>query len=422
VAETAYLNFDLAIMRRAEHRYHLQVNSPGGNPVHDFDMPISPEEVAKLREVVQGPARDVVKGGHERRPADPDLLGYVRRLGERLFDSIFANGVHESFSASRQAAIQEQAAGVRVRLWLDDAPELAALPWEYLYNRRTQTYLGLSVQTPVVRFLSLPIPQARLQAPPPLRILVMISDPEGYPRLAVDQEWKTIDRTFKELEEAKLVSIDRVPSGTVDDLQECLGKDKQYHVFHFIGHGAVDPATGEALLLMEQRPRGRGKLIGREALKVALDHFPLRLVILNSCEGARLDGVDPFGGLAQSLVKQGIPAAVAMQFKVTDKAAITFARKFYGTMAYNHPVDAALAEARKAIYLDQNPTEWGTPVLYMNASDGQIFQFDRPTEEQLRQRQIEALASDARTALDNRNYSLALQKLQAIQKLQPETT
>ena len=62
-----------------------------------------------------------------------------------------------------------------------------------------------------------------------------------------------------------------------------------------------------------------------------------------------------------------------MQFEITDEAAITFAGEFYAALAGGFPVDAAVAEARKAIYIPLNDIEWGTPVLYMRSSDGILF-------------------------------------------------
>ena len=103
------------------------------------------------------------------------------------------------------------------------------------------------------------------------------------------------------------------------------------------------------------------------------DHRSLRLAVLNACEGARGSRDDPFAGTAQTLVQQGISAVIAMQFEITDEAAITLAQEFYGALADNYPVDAALAEARKALFAEGHGVEWGTPVLYMHAPDGRIF-------------------------------------------------
>ena len=62
-----------------------------------------------------------------------------------------------------------------------------------------------------------------------------------------------------------------------------------------------------------------------------------------------------------------------MQFEITDRAAIVFGGEFYAALADGYPVDSALAEARKAIFADQNDVEWGTPVLFMRVADGRIF-------------------------------------------------
>src|SRR5262249_39355584 len=98
-----------------------------------------------------------------------------------------------------------------------------------------------------------------------------------------------------------------------------------------------------------------------------------RLAVLNACEGARSGTSDPFAGTAQSLIQQGLPAVVAMQFEITDDAAIIFARELYAAIADGYPLEAALAEARGAIRDAGNLTEWGTPVLYSRAPAGPLF-------------------------------------------------
>jgi chorismate mutase len=76
-------------------------------------------------------------------------------------------------------------------------------------------------------------------------------------------------------------------------------------------------------------------------------------------------------------VRSGIPAVVAMQYEITDRAAIEFSRSFYDAVADRLPIDAAVAEARTAVKMG-SALEWGTPVLYMRSEDGLIF--DIPSE------------------------------------------
>src|SRR5262249_39794219 len=93
------------------------------------------------------------------------------------------------------------------------------------------------------------------------------------------------------------------------------------------------------------------------------------------CEGASLSETNVYAGTAQTLLRTGgIPAVIAMQFKITDRAAIAFTGGFYGALARGYPIDAALAEARKTISsVREDDTEWATPVLYMRSPDGDIF-------------------------------------------------
>ena len=52
---------------------------------------------------------------------------------------------------------------------------------------------------------------------------------------------------------------------------------------------------------------------------------------------------DPYGGMAQGLVQQGATAVVAMQFPISDPAAMMFTGKFYGALAAGLPVDQAVS-------------------------------------------------------------------------------
>ncbi len=153
-----------------------------------------------------------------------------------------------------------------------------------------------------------------------------------------------------------------------------------YHVFHFIGHGGFDQQSQSGVLLLEDE-RGLSRLISGHHLGTLLhNHAALRLALLNACEGARTAMNDPFACVAQQLVQQGLPAVIAMQFEITDPAAITLAQEFYAALADGYPVDAALTEARVALFTQGNDIEWGTPVLYLRAQDGLLFAVEAAME------------------------------------------
>lgn len=105
------------------------------------------------------------------------------------------------------------------------------------------------------------------------------------------------------------------------------------------------------------------------------DHTSLRLALLNACEGAKGSDRDIFSSTAATLVRRGLPAVIAMQYPITDAAAIQFTQEFYGQIAVGQPIDGAVAEARLAMVMETpDSLEWATPVLYTHAADGRIFE------------------------------------------------
>ena len=99
-------------------------------------------------------------------------------------------------------------------------------------------------------------------------------------------------------------------------------------------------------------------------------------MVLNSCQGARTTMADPFAGVATTLIQSGVPAVVAMQFEISDDAAIVFAEELYTNLiGRQDPIDAAVAEARKAIFVEIDEVEWATPVLFLRDPDIQLFTF-----------------------------------------------
>jgi formylglycine-generating enzyme required for sulfatase activity len=372
----SYRNFDLSLEAieaapGGANRYRVRVlDSPAGQAAGEFVLPFSPQDLEILFLRIGRPRRGV-------RSLNSSEGQAALAFGRKLYEALFSGGVQAGLLRSLDL-VEAQGEGLRVRLRLTGAPGLVELPWEFLYDTTHERFLAHSTVTPLVRYLDLPRPMQPLPVQPPLQMLVLIANPydHNFGRLDVEAEWGKVQTALAPLQEQGLIAATRLESATLAALQGHLRRNR-YHIFHFIGHGGFDPANDEGVLLLEDE-YGRSRLVGGRRLGALLhDDLSLRLALLNACEGARTGPSDPFAGVAQHLLQQGLPAVIAMQFEITDRAAITLAREFYAALADNYPLEAALAEARKAIFSDDNDVEWATPVLYLRTPDGRLF--DLPT-------------------------------------------
>jgi hypothetical protein len=319
----------------------------------------------------------------------------AREFGGKLFDAIFSRDMIACLRSSLDEAARREAMGLRFRLHLQEAPELARLPWEFLFDTQLERFFATSETTPIVRYLEMPERITPLAVDLPLRILAMISNPEDpkYTRLDFEGEKAKLQESLYQLTSQGKVEVDWLEKPTLAALLRQL-RTHEYHVFHFIGHGGFDEKSGEGLLVLEDEQRRAWPAEAGRIGTILHDHRLLRLAVLNSCEGARTSITDPFGGTAATLIRQGIPAVVAMQFEITDKAAITFSAEFYNALADGLPVDAAVSAARKAILSMPNDLEWGTPVLHMRSPDGILFSIEKRP---IVQKPVERIAEPAKS-------------------------
>jgi tetratricopeptide (TPR) repeat protein len=203
-----------------------------------------------------------------------------------------------------------------------------------------------------------------------LRILVIRSEPLDCEPLDLAAEWAEVSASLAGLTAVGTVTFTELAVPTLKELRKALLHDT-FHVIHYMGHGSFDSENGGALLFTDNA--GLSAPATATDLGVMLhDHDSLRLATLNACQAGRTDPTDPFAGVADTLVRRGVPAVVAMQFEVSDQAACEFAPALYGALAAGRPVDEAVAEARKAMYT-VSPLEWATPVLYLRTDDARLF-------------------------------------------------
>ena len=373
---SSYLDFDLHIERAGATGQYLVsvVASPAGETQNPLTIPFPFDDRDMERLQLRLENALLRSRTRSRRALTPEEKE-VRDFGKRLFEAVFQGDVYSLFNESRLEADRADK-GIRLKLRIQP-PEFARLPWEFLLEPRRDEYICLSRETPIVRYLELARPVAPLVVAPPLRILGMVASPYDLPELDASLEKERLEQALAGAQaRGAAIEVHWLPGQTVSDLQRELRRAERdpYHIFHFVGHGSFDAQRQEGTLWLADANGRAHPLLATGLARLLGDHRALRLAVLNACEGARGNELDVFSSTAATLVKRGIPAVLAMQYEISETAALLLAEWFYESLAEGLPVDAAVAEARKAIVSHNDRSlEWGTPVLFMRAKDGRIF-------------------------------------------------
>jgi tetratricopeptide (TPR) repeat protein len=372
----------------------------------------------------------------------------VRDIGRQLFEALFTGPIYGMYRASLGVAQQR---GTRLRVVLRlAAPELAALPWEMLFDPETETYLCR--HEPLVRHVPAPYTPDPLEVHAPLRILGLVSSPRDMTSLDVDAEKRQLAEALAGPVAEGLVEVTWVAEATWAQVHARLLAG-EWHVLHFVGHGGYDTATDAGVLALVGAD-GRADLVDASRLADLLGEArpAPRLVVLNSCSSGESGTTDLFSGTAAALVRSGISAVAAMQFAISDTAAIAFARGFYTAIAHGRSVDEAARSGRISILGVPRSLEWVTPVLYVRGEATQLFTFadpsatsrqgaarhkagpgDRPSAQQLaaqsvrpgeqamrRQAELRALYVEARAELRLEHFGTAVGLLEDLLAFDPE--
>ncbi|HMA33850.1 MAG TPA: CHAT domain-containing protein [Chloroflexia bacterium] len=366
-----HLDFDVEIVALGGSNYQVTARSPAGEASERLAFPFDePTLASKLKDLQIA----LLRSGGGRRRVSTGEEQTVEHFGRDLFNVLLAGEVRNRYDVSRQRAA-EQGGGLRLRLRIK-APELAVLPWEFLYDPRQAEYLSLSRHTPIVRYLDVAQLPGVLKVTPPLQLLGMVASPSDQEPLDIAHEQARIEEALQNLRAQGLVEITWLAGQTWRDLQRAM-RGGPWHLFHFIGHGGFDPHADEGLLALASDTGGSHLLTATNVARLLADHQPLRMVLLNACEGGRASTQDIFSSTAATLVRRGIPAVLAMQYEISDRAAVEFARVFYEALVDGLPVDEATTEARIAVSLAlDHSVEWGTPVLHMRSPDGILLQVE----------------------------------------------
>jgi len=366
--EIKYLDFEITVHEIGKNQFQVTARSGKDTAEMAFTNPFNEDKRALIGATLNTIA---LRSTARVRSSSAPEVKRMKEVGATLFQHAITGPVREFYNKCQSQA-DTQGKGIRWRFTLD--PSVSDLPWEFLCLQ--DRFLALHPRSPVVRYIKGGEPVATVKGEHPLRVLVVIAGPKDVAPQYTEAEKIRINAALEPLVKEGLVDIELIEG---PDTWETLMKKvrpNQTHILHFIGHGEFDEKNGEGVLIMEDADSNALRIESERLAVLVQGKSRLQLVILNSCLGTQGDSSRPFSSMAAGLVRSGVPAVIAMQFEISDQAARKISETFYSSLALNFPVDAALTEARRQIFLsDPESLEWATPILYMQVPDGQLFRF-----------------------------------------------
>lgn len=396
---------------------------PSGYVLHDCEWPPYLTQIwQEWQQMFAGHSGlDIPTGAKPQQvtPLPPDILppgaekttNYSSRLmqylGISLWRWVFDGQILGSLERSLGIAMGQHTR-LRFRLEIRD-PDLTALPWEIMQRDNGQASMSLFQHIIFSRTTSEVEPLPYLRTDQGLNILLVLGEDET---LQLESEAEILQKTLLKNIEGKTNShLGYAPSfvktllqPTPQELIQQLNT-QAYNVFFYAGHGLQAPDGG--LLFLKKNMT----LNGMELAQV-LTHTGVKLAVFNSCWGAQPASVDhqalPHSSLAEVLIRQGVPAVLAMRDEIADHESLTFIQAFAQALRARKPIDEAVAEARQqllALYRFNHPA-WTLPVLYLHPHyDGELIRsFDEGITE-LPETAIPGLTTNRLTTASLRSLS-----------------
>lgn len=295
----------------------------------------------------------------------------ILNVGSTLFSELMQGAIRDLWVEART----EMARGthhLRVRLNLHP-PAVAALPWETLADPGRRTTLAADRSLALVRvatdveFVGRSRP---LESSLPAKILIAAAEePDNIDaRAEIERIQTSLRALIPDQLEIEILSGRFDVHGLLDRLQS-----SRPDILHIISHGEAD-----GLYLWENDELA---LVTASQLAATLNLVEsVKFVFLNACLAGQPDSATPYASLAQRLLQIGIPAVIAMQFEVADRAAAQFAGFLYRALVDGPcpgAIDVAVSIARSNLYIsDPDRIDYATPLLWLNATDGLILKLD----------------------------------------------
>lgn len=318
----------------------------------------------------------------------PKWQAQAEDVGDALFQKVF--GSREVQRCYREALGLLGVEYSLLHLRFGSPSEVLGVPFETLYDKENDNFLALF--HPISRFLT-SVTTSKESITPKfinslaanherLRILLIASDtvPENLgpipgADLEVDRLGKFLKPAFAERGIDVQVDVLTTAQASYGNVRKVL-QNCGHNIVHYSGHGIFehgDPDKGSpnkgSIFFWERENRG-GDTKKVQVAEVGdwLRSSKVNFVYLSSCSSAQSSRKSPssnsFVGMADGLIRAGVPAVLGFRWPVSDGGAIKLAQSFYKALAQHGRIHTALLDARKEAHVrDSDDNTWLSPVL-----------------------------------------------------------
>lgn len=259
---------------------------------------------------------------------------------------------------------------------------VARLPWELIFdgnNRRFQ-----KKNAPIVRVRNYHDHEAPYIEPInwPIRLLIIVGVDD--PAIAAAEEIEKIEDAVRKVN--RLIDVEVVESPPDVDELEAVCKRFRPHIFHYIGHGGIDPNDNAFIRL--RGPHGDVPWLANDIISNLENWWLPRFAFINACRtsgGATTGTQIGAWGIADAFNSLRIPAVLTMQANIDGQLAGRFAGSLYEHLALGDCIDRALVAARIKLRSKINATvrdnkrDWATPTLTISLPPEKILPLEQKT-------------------------------------------
>jgi hypothetical protein len=256
---------------------------------------------------------------------------------------------------------------------LSTATGIDDIPWEWLNAGGDGQLIAGMDSVRFVRLVPVLYAPPPLTIAPPIRVLLVLTNPKDERLLQKDIEVRTVSQS---LSDNPAYEVRELLEPRLDAFKTAL--EWSPHIVHYIGHAGISGADGNIILHDEQD--GTRWLSAAEVSRMLPSS--VRLLCLSTCvtaENYQIGGLMKFAHAPSELP---LPTAIVNQYALKEPEAAGFWRVFYPALFNNDGnLVEAFHEARMAAHIENPGWGWASFSIIVRDGTGHPLSFAKPTEQ-----------------------------------------